>query len=79
MPKQIVAYQVGQRAWKIKVDGKNKCIDFVSASDVCEWLGNLQSHGLYKGYSLFARTDTGAMHLLTPVNEHPCEVPAIAR
>lgn len=51
----IVGYQVSGKEWRIRINGIEHPSDFVSRSDIAEWVENMQMNGLYEGYALTFR------------------------
>ena len=67
--KSIVCYPIGEKQWRINIDGKQHPSDFVSARDCRIWVGVMWDAGLYTGRPLYVMSATGALNPTTPLYE----------
>jgi len=68
MAKQIIAYREGNRDWYITIDGRRHPSDFVSVTDIREWVGTMQAAGIYTGRSLLVPNEkTGRYEEVEPI------------
>ena len=67
----IEAREMGKDKWELSINGRKHTAQFVSLDDVREWVGAMQAHGLYEGYTLFAQRDSGQYKKVLPTYNHP--------
>lgn len=77
MSKTIVAFQVADKSWRIKVDGKKRDTWYKNVADIKEFVGACQAHGMFEGYKLYVNSESG-MDEAEPTYNNPCLMPVIA-